>query len=84
MSKSYSILVKLNLFLNRYDSVENWSSGINENCILSTAEINSLRNRKLIANDKDWDLYNYDRSSQTCRNSFPGTTRQKGNKNKFY
>ena len=79
MHKRYSILVKLNLFFNRYDSVENWTSGINENCILSTAEINSLRNRKLIANDKDWDLYQYDRGGQTCRDELIDYGSVKGN-----
>ena len=76
---TYLILYELNLLLYRYDSAENWSSDINKNCILSTAEISPLAQRNLITNDKDWDLYNYDRSSQTCRNSFPDSTTKRGN-----
>ena len=65
----------------RFDGAENWSSDINGNCILSTFEVNPSDQRKVIANDKDWVLYNYDRSSQTCgnRNISPNVSTKRGN-----
>ena len=67
--------------LYRYDSTENWSSGFNENCILSTVKMNPLggTQRNMIANDKDWDLYTYDGSGLTCRDYSPSQTSKKGN-----
>ena len=65
----------------RFDGADNWSSDVNGNCILSTFEVNPSDQRKVIANDKDWDLYNYDRSSQTCgnRNFSPDLSTKRGN-----
>ena len=68
-------------FTIRFDGADNWSSDINGNCILSTFEVDPSDQRKVIANDKDWDLYNYDRSSQTCgnRNFSPNLSTKRGN-----
>ena len=65
----------------RFDGAENWSSDINGNCILSTFEVTPSDQTNVIANDKDWDLYNYDRSSQTCgnRNISPNVSTKRGN-----
>ena len=70
------------LIKNRFDGAENWSSNINGNCILSTFDVNPSAQRKLIANDKDWDLYSYDRDRQTCRNrdSVPDLSTKRGEK----
>ena len=67
----------------RYTSTSHWSSDNNENCILSTVEMNRIGSmqRKIIASDKDWDLYNYDQTIQSCRDSFPSGTSTKGNSN---
>ena len=69
------------LWLSRFDGADSWSSDVNGNCILSTFEVNPLAQRQAIANDKDWDLYNYDRGSQSCRNrdSFSGLSTKRGN-----
>ena len=66
----------------RFDGADNWSSDVNGNCILSTFEVNPSDQRKVIANDKDWDLYNYDRRSQTCgnQNFSPNLSTKRGNK----
>ena len=65
----------------RFDGADNRSSDINGNCILSTFEVDPSDQRKVIANDKDWDLYNYDRSSQNCgnRNISPNVSTKRGN-----
>ena len=69
------------ILLNRYDSTENWSSGTRNNCILSTIAMNPLDIVKssMIANDKDWDLYQYDRGGQTCRDELTDYGSLKGN-----
>ena len=69
------------MLLSRYDSTENWSSGTRNNCILSTIAMNPLDRVKssTIANDKDWDLYQYDRGGQTCRDELTDYGSVKGN-----
>ena len=67
----------------RYDTAY-WNSDIDENCILSTVEMSRIGSaqRKMIDNDKDWDLYSYDKTIQSCRDTFRPGTSNKGNASK--